>query len=179
MLLLVKELYLHRVKQKIKILDSKAIKQKINRLAWQIYEDNLKEDEIVIVGVAGRGEVLASDLSKIIRQISSIATKLGTIHLDKDSPYECEIKIDLDVSDYTDKVIIVVDDVLNSGKTLMYASTHFLTNSLIKLSTLVLVDRTHNRFPIKADYVGLSLATTLKEYITVVLDGEGQGVYLS
>ena len=120
-----------------------------------------------------------SDLSKIIRQISSIATKLGTIHLDKDNPYECEIKINLDVSDYTDKVIIVVDDVLNSGKTLMYASKHFLTNSLIKLSTLVLVDRTHNRFPIKADYVGLSLATTLKEYITVILDGEEQGVYLS
>ena len=61
----------------------------------------------------------------------------------------------------------------------MYASQHFLTTQLIKLSTVALVDRTHNRFPIKADYVGLSLATTLQEYITVVLDGDGEGVYLS
>jgi pyrimidine operon attenuation protein/uracil phosphoribosyltransferase len=164
---------------KSKILDGKEISQKINRLAWQIYENNSKENKIVIVGVSGRGEVLALELSKVINQISSIKTKLGTIHLDKDNPHQNEITINLDVADYTNKVVVLIDDVLNSGKTLMYASKHFLTTPLSKLSTVVLVDRTHNRFPIKADYVGLSLATTLQEYIRVVLDGKGQGVYLS
>ena len=94
-------------------------------------------------------------------------------------PYESEITINLEVSDYTNKVIILVDDVLNSGKTLMYASKYFLTTPLAKLSTMVLVNRTHNRYPIKADYVGLALATTLQEYITVILHGKDKGVYLS
>jgi pyrimidine operon attenuation protein / uracil phosphoribosyltransferase len=164
---------------KSKILDGKGISQKINRLAWQIYENNSKENEIIIVGISGRGEVLAAELAKVIKQISSIKTKVGTIHLDKDNPYQSEITINLNVADYTNKVVILIDDVLNSGKTLMYASKHFLTTPLIKLSTVVLVDRTHNRFPIKADYVGLSLATTLQEYISVVLDGKEKGVYLS
>ena len=161
------------------ILDSKGIDQKINRLAWQIFEHNSKEKEIVIVGISGRGEILASKLSKVIKQISSLATKVETIHLDKDNPYKTEVAINLDVSDYTKKVVLLIDDVLNSGKTLMYASKYFLTTPLAKLSTVVLVDRTHNSFPIKADYVGLSLATTLQEYVTVILDGKEQGVYLS
>ena len=165
--------------QKIQILDTEEVDRKINRLAWQVYENNSKENEIIIVGISGRGEVLASELSKIIRKISSIKTKLGTISLDKDNPYENEITLNLDIVDYTNKVVVLIDDVLNSGKTLMYASKHFLNTPLIKLSTLVLVDRTHNRFPVKADYVGLSLATTLQEYITVVLDRKTKGVYLS
>ena len=164
---------------KSRILDSKGISQKINRLAWQVYENNLKENDIVIIGISGRGEVLASKISEIINRISSIRTKVGTISLDKDNPYQSKVSLDIDILDYTEKVVVLVDDVLNSGKTLMYASQHFLTTQLIKLSTVVLVDRTHNRFPIKADYVGLSLATTLQEYITVVLDGDGEGVYLS
>ncbi len=165
--------------KKSKILNDKAINQKLIRLAWQVFEDNLNEERIIIVGVLGRGEILASRLSKIISQISSIKPKLGKITLDKDNPFNSEIKVNLDASEYKNEVVILVDDVLNSGKTLMYASNFFLTNSLVKLSTVVLVDRNHNRFPIKADYVGLSLATTLQEYITVVLNGKDQAVYLS
>ena len=179
MILLGKQLYLPSMITKTKILDGKAIDQKINRLAWQVFENNTKEKEIVIIGISGRGEVLATKLSEMIKQISSIKTKAGTIHLDKDNPYKTEVTLNLDVADYTKKVVLLVDDVLNSGKTLMYSSKYFLTTPLAKLSTVVLVDRTHNSFPIKADYVGLSLATTLQEYVTVVLDGKDQGVYLS
>jgi pyrimidine operon attenuation protein/uracil phosphoribosyltransferase len=164
---------------KTKILDSIGISQKINRLAWEVYENNLLEKEIIIVGISGRGEVLATLLSKVLVDISSIKITLGRISLDKDNPYECEIETNLKESDFTNKVVILVDDVLNSGKTLMYAAKYFLTTPLARLATVVLVDRTHNRFPIKADYVGISLATTLKEYINVKLDGEEQGIYLS
>ena len=131
MILLGKHLHLQSMITKSKILDSKGISQKINRLAWQIYENNVKENEIIIVGISGRGEILASELSKVIHQISSIKTKVGTIHLDKDNPYQSEITINLDVADYTNKVIVLVDDVLNSGKTLIYSSKHFLTTPLI------------------------------------------------
>ena len=164
---------------KTKILDSIGISQKIKRLAWEIYENNLQEKEIIFVGVSGRGEVLAKHLSEEFNEISSIRTKIGTISLDKDNPYQKEIVTTLDELEYSNKVVVLIDDVLNSGKTLMYAAKHFLTTPLLKLSTVVLVDRTHNRFPIKADYVGQSIATTLKEYVNVKLDGEEQGIYLS
>ncbi len=163
---------------KSQILDRNGIDQKINRLAWQVYENNVKEDEIVLVGIFGRGEVIAIELFKVLKQISAFKIKLGVITLDKDNPYKEETKINLDLSDYANKVVILIDDVLNSGKTLMYASKHFLNTPLIKLSTVALVDRNHNRFPIRADYVGLSLATTLQEYISVSLDGDSQGIYL-
>ena len=94
---------------KSRILDGKAIGQKINRLAWQIYENNSQEKEIVLVGIFGRGEIIASDLSQVINQISSIKTKIATIHLDKDSPYQTEITINLDLADYTNKVVILID----------------------------------------------------------------------
>jgi len=165
--------------KKSQILNSKAIDHKINRLAWQIYENNLKEKDVVIVGVSGRGEILANLLSEVLNRISSIKIKLGVIHLDKDNPYNSQITTNLKEIDYSNKVVILVDDVLNSGKTLIYASKYFLTTPLVKLSTVVLIERKHNLFPIKANYVGLSLATTLQQYITVSLERDSMGVYLS
>tara|TARA_B100000214_G_scaffold230726_1_gene168197 strand:- start:655 stop:1155 length:501 start_codon:yes stop_codon:yes gene_type:complete len=165
--------------KKSKILDSNSINQKINRLAWQIYENNLKEKEIIMVGVSGRGEILTYYISEVLNQISSIKIKLGTINLDKDNPYNSEITTNLKLVDYSNKVVILVDDVLNSGKTLIYACKYFLTTPLVRLSTVVLIERKHNLYPIKANYVGLSLATTLQQYITVSLERDNKGVYLS
>jgi pyrimidine operon attenuation protein/uracil phosphoribosyltransferase len=164
---------------KIQILNRKEVNQKLKRLAWQVYELNAKQKEIIVVGIASRGLILAKQLAKNIEAISAIKTTIGHIELDKDNPYNKEVSINLTSDDYLDKVVILCDDVLNSGKTLMYAAKHFLTTPLAKLSTVVLVDRNHNRYPIKADYVGLSLATTLQEYVTVSLAGQEQGVYLS
>ena len=123
--------------------------------------------------------VIAVKRANQILTFSAIKTTIGHIELDKDKPYNKEVTINLSSAIYANKVVILCDDVLNSGKTLMYAAKHFLTIPLAKLSTVVLVDRNHNRFPIKADYVGLSLATTLQEYVTVSLAGQEQGVYLS
>ena len=164
---------------KIQILNRKEVDQKLKRLAWQVYEHNAKQKEIIVVGIANRGLTLAKQLAKNIESISKIKTTIGHLELDKDNPYNKEVSINLTSDDYLDKVVILCDDVLNSGKTLMYAAKHFLTTPLAKLSTVVLVDRNHNRYPIKADYVGLSLATTLQEYVTVSLAGQEQGVYLS
>ena len=102
----------------------------------------------------------------------------ATISLNKDNPYNSNITCSLSSEEIEEKVVILVDDVLNSGKTLMYAASEFLSVPLVKLSTLVLINRNHNRYPIKADFEGMSLSTTLQEHINVIF-GEEEGVYLS
>ena len=164
---------------KTKILDKTSVNHKLKRLAWEIYEHNASEKEIIFVGISTRGLEIAKRLSKHIYSISKIRVILGKLNLDKKNPYNKDVKLDLKYKDYKDKVVILCDDVLNSGKTLMYSAKPFLNVPLLKLSVVVLVDRNHNRYPIKADYVGLSLATTLQEYVSVDLGGENEGAYLS
>ena len=164
---------------KSKILNRDAINKKIIRLSWEIYENNINKKELFIVGVKGRGGLLSKELCKELNKISKIKINTGTISINKDDPKNDKITSDFNIKDCENSIVILVDDVLNSGRTLMYASSFFLHISVHKLSILVLVNRTHTRYPVKADYVGLSLATTLKEYINVVLAGDEQGVYLN
>jgi pyrimidine operon attenuation protein/uracil phosphoribosyltransferase len=161
----------------IKILSRKQISQKILRLSWEIYENNFDEKELVIVGVGEKGFLLAEELSNNLSKISAISPLLT--RLDINSNKSSDKSTVLSEKNYKNKVIILVDDVLYSGKTLMYACKNFLNTSVKKMSVLVLIDRNHNSYPIKADYVGVSLSTTLKEYIKVILLGKNQGVYLS
>ncbi len=163
--------------EKTLVLNKRQLAQKIDRLAWQIYEQNYKEKEIIIAGIANRGVLIAKRIAEKLAKISTVKLTLATIKLDKENPYN-DIEVDINEKEYKDKVLILVDDVLNSGKTLMYGAKYFLSVPLKKLSTIVLVDRNHNRFPIKADFVGLSLSTTLKEHISVELE-KNEGVYLS
>ena len=163
--------------EKTLVLNKRQLAQKIDRLAWQIYEQNYKEKEIIIAGIANRGVLIAKRIAEKLAEISTVKLTLATIKLDKENPYN-NIEVDINEKEYKDKVLILVDDVLNSGKTLMYGAKHFLSVPLKKLSTIVLVDRNHNRFPVKADFVGLSLSTTLKEHISVELE-KNEGVYLS
>ena len=164
---------------KSKILNIHEINQKLKRLAWQVYEKNSAEKEIIVVGISERGSILAKLLASNFNEISNIKTKISQMELDKDNPYNKNVSLKLEEKEYINKVVILVDDVLNSGKTLIYAAKHFLTTRITSLSIMVLIDRNHNRYPIKADYIGLSLATTLQEYVNVDLKGDNKGVYLS
>jgi pyrimidine operon attenuation protein / uracil phosphoribosyltransferase len=162
------------------ILNSKQIEQKINRIAYEIYENNYDEKSIVIAGIARNGFLLAKRISDVLQNISQIKIQLIDIKLNKENPFENNIKLELSEKDLKNKVIILVDDVLNSGKTLMFGTKLFLNSPVKRLTTAVLVDRGHNRYPIKADVVGLSLSTTLQEHITVELNKKGkETVYLS
>ena len=160
------------------VLNKQQLQQKLDRLAWQIYEQNYKEKDIIIAGIANRGVLISKKIAKKLTEISAIKVKLATIKVDKDNPFYKDIEVDISEKEYKNKVLILVDDVLNSGKTLMYGAKYFLSVPLKRLSTIVLVDRNHNRFPIKADFVGISLSTTLKEHISVELE-KNAGVYLS
>ncbi len=162
------------------ILNSKQIQQKINRIAYEIYENNYDEKEIIIAGIAGNGYFLAKRIVEVLKNISLLETKLIEIVVDKKNPISTETNIVLNNNELQNKVIILVDDVLNSGRTLIFGAKPFLTTPVKRLTTVVLVDRGHNRYPIKADFVGLSLSTTLQEHITVEINKKGKEiVYLS
>lgn len=164
---------------KVKILDTTQIRQKINRLAFQVFENNFEEKELLIVGIAGNGYKVASLLADKLSEISKKKIKLGKITVDKEKPWEGEPAVDFSEKDFTNKTIILVDDVLNSGKTLMYAVKLFLDKPVRKINTVILVDRSHTRFPVKADYVGLTLSTTLQERIEADFSSKNkEAVYL-
>ena len=162
------------------ILNSKQIQQKINRIAYEIYENNYDEKEIIVAGIASNGYVLAKHITSVLQKISPLKTKLIEIVINKKNPLASEIKIILTDKELQNKVIILVDDVLDSGRTLIFGAKPFLAIPIKRLTTAVLVDRGHNRYPIKADFVGLSLSTTLQEHVTVEIDKKGkEAVYLS
>jgi pyrimidine operon attenuation protein/uracil phosphoribosyltransferase len=152
---------------KLKILDTRQIQQKLNRLAFEVYENNFEEKELLVVGIEGNGYKVAKEIALRLEQISKKKISLGQIKIDKDEPWNAAAKTDFKPKDFTNKTVILVDDVLNSGKTLIYAVKLFLDQPVKKLNTLVLVDRSHSRFPVKADFVGLTLSTTLHETILV------------
>ncbi|MGY4386674.1 pyrimidine operon attenuation protein/uracil phosphoribosyltransferase [Pedobacter sp. UYP24] len=162
------------------ILDKKQIQQKINRIAYQILEDNLNEKEIVLAGIWDRGYKLALRLQKILSEISDIKILMLRVDLDRLNS-KLVAKTDLDESHWKNKVIILVDDVLNSGKTLAYGLGVFINTPHKKIRTVVLIDRSHKIFPIATDFVGMQLATILKEHVDVIMDAEGEDdrVYLS
>ncbi len=165
--------------KKVEILNTDQIQQKLNRLAYEIYEHTLEEKEIFIAGIEGNGYTVAKKLVTLLKKISGQEIVLGKITVDKKNPLAALPKTDLNEKDYRNKVVIVVDDVLNSGKTLIYGVQLFLNQPVKKLHTVVLVDRSHTRYPIKADFVGLSLSTTLQEHIVADLSHSGkETVYL-
>lgn len=151
--------------ERVRILDTSEIDKKLNRLAYQVYENNFFEKELLVVGIDGNGYKVASHLCDRLKRISPLKIKLGNIRLDKDEPWKGVPVTDFSEKDYVNKTVILVDDVLNSGKTLMYAVRLFLEKPVKKINTVILVDRSHTRFPVKADFVGLTLSTTLQERI--------------
>ena len=148
-------------------------------MAYQVYETNFKEKELLIVGIEGNGYKLTERIVDILKSICTIKIKIGKIKIDKKNPWLAEPEIDFTEKDYENKSVILVDDVLNSGKALMYGVKLFLNKPVKQLNTLVLVDRSHTRFPVKADFVGLSLSTTLQERIETDFSKKGkEAVYL-
>ncbi|MEQ8909435.1 MAG: phosphoribosyltransferase family protein [Vicingaceae bacterium] len=165
---------------KTQILDHKKIIQKVNRIAYQIYEDHYDQKEIILAGIAKNGFVFAEVLANKIEEISAIKVQLIELQIDKKNPIEGKAELKITEKEIKNKSIILVDDVLNSGRTLIYGMQVFLKAPIKRLSVAVLANRSHKRFPVNANYVGISLATTLKEHIEVDLDNpKAYAAYLS
>lgn len=154
------------------------INQKIKRIAYQIYETNVNESSIVLAGIASSGFCLAERLKNELENISSIKVELCEVKMDKKNPLNGEISTSLSAENYTNKSLVLIDDVLSSGTTLIYGVRHFLSVPLKQFKTAVLVDRSHKKYPVKADFKGVSLSTSLHEHVEVVLDGKNDQVIL-
>lgn len=164
-------------KNKNYILDAKTAEKKLRRMAYQVLENNGDEESIILAGIKESGSVVARNMQKMLSEISPIKTELLTVALDKKNPGKISIDTEMD---FNGKVIIIIDDVSNSGRTLLYALKPFLDYLPKKIQTLVLVERSHNTFPVHSDYVGLSIATTMQEHIYVEVDDEKiSGAYLA
>ena len=161
------------------ILNNEQVYQKINRISYQIFEDNYTEKEIVVVGIAKKGYLFATKIADQLKSISNSKITLAKLTINKDSPIDNEGELDISPEEFNDKVIILVDDVLNSGKALIYGVRYLLNFPIKKMSTVVLVDRNHKRYPIGTHYVGLSLSTTLQNHISVEFKGANISAYLS
>jgi pyrimidine operon attenuation protein / uracil phosphoribosyltransferase len=158
------------------ILDKEVAAKKLRRMAYEILENNIDEPKIILAGIRENGCVVAKSIQKILSEICSIKTELISINLNKREPKEIDLSEKLD---FDDQVVVVIDDVASSGKTMLYAIKPFLQYHPKKIQTLALVGRTRKSFPIKTDYVGISIATTLQEQIYVEVDGdEVTGAYL-
>lgn len=160
------------------ILNNTEIEHKIKRIAYQIYETFVDEDTIVIAGIAKNGYVFAEKIAQALTVISGIKITLCEVYIDKLNP-NSPITTSIPKSDYENKGLILVDDVLNSGTTLVYGVKHFLEVPLKKFKTAVLVDRNHKKYPVKADFKGISLSTSLQEHVQVVFEKESSYAYLN
>ncbi|OFZ64446.1 MAG: hypothetical protein A3D92_14555 [Bacteroidetes bacterium RIFCSPHIGHO2_02_FULL_44_7] len=160
------------------ILTDTQISQKINRLGHQLLEDCFEQSEIFIGGIVGNGVELANRLAEIIQANSDVKVHLFEIQINKSEPWSEPITLSMDRRSLKNGYIVLVDDVLNSGKTMQYALTKILDFPTRAIKTVALVDRKHRRFPIKADFVGLSLSTTLKDRVEVQFTKSEQKAYL-
>lgn len=152
------------------ILNKQQIEYKIRRIAYQIYETFADETEVVLAGIASNGYVFAKMIAAELESISDLKIILCEVTINKQQPLE-PVRTSLTVAEYTNKSLVLIDDVLNSGTTLIYGVKHFLDVPLKKFKTAVLVDRNHKQYPVKADFKGLSLSTSMKEHIQVSLEG--------
>ena len=159
------------------ILNHQEIAFKIKRIAYQIYETFIDENEIVIAGIHGNGSIFARKIAAVLQSISPLEVIFCDVMIDKKNP-QAAITTSIDKSDYEGKGLVLVDDVLNSGTVLIYGVRHFLDVPLTKFKTAVLVDRNHKKYPIKADFKGISLSTSLREHVQVVFDEKGDYAYL-
>ena len=161
-----------------RILTHQQIQHIIRRIAYQIYEVNVNEKEIIVAGIEGGGVLFAKKIAKVLEKITEADIVFCKINMDKQNPLKSGVQASLPESGYKNKSVVLVDDVLNSGTTLIYGVHYFLKTPIKQLRTAVLVNRNHKKYPIKADYKGISLSTSLNEHIKVEFKSKDDAVYL-
>ena len=165
------------MEQNRNILNKEVAEQKLHRLALEIAESLSGDDApLILIGIRNSGMAVAEKICTFLRPYINVPLDILSVSFDKHVPAEIVLSKEMD---FNDKNIIIIDDVCNSGKTLLYACKPLLNYYPRRIQTLVLIERMHKLFPIKPDYVGLSLATTMQDHIHVqVREGEITGAYI-
>jgi pyrimidine operon attenuation protein/uracil phosphoribosyltransferase len=161
------------------ILSHDQIQFKTKRIAYQIYEANVDEKQIIIAGIDGGGIKFAKKIIAVLRKITNAEITLCKVMMDKRNPLKSGVSTSISENDFKNKSIVLVDDVLNSGTTLIYGVHHFLRTPLKQLKTAVLLNRNHKKYPVKAYYKGISLSTSLQEHVNVLFESKNDRVFLN
>ncbi|MGB0897370.1 MAG: phosphoribosyltransferase family protein [Flavobacteriaceae bacterium] len=153
------------------ILTNTQINHKIRRIALQILESNVDESKIILAGISKNGFLIAEKLKLIIANYSDVNVVLCEVFINKKSPLN-NVDTSIPKEEYTDTSVVLIDDVLHSGATLIYGVKHFLNAPLKQLKTAVLINRNHKKFPVKADFKGLSLSTSIHEHVEIIFNND-------
>lgn len=148
------------------ILSEEDIDIKIKRISLQILEACIDDESIVVAGIEKNGFIMAESILKNLNKLSEQSIILAKVKINKKNPLN-SVEVSLTPTEYKNKSVILIDDVLNTGSTLMFAAKHFLDVPLKQFKTAVLVDRNHKKYPIKVDFKGISLSTSLNESVNV------------
>ena len=152
------------------ILNKESADKKLRRMALEVAERNYENDSLILIGIKENGIYIAYKIAAYLKEVFKGNIQVIDLWLDKKDPGEIKLSENID---FNDKTIILIDDVANSGRTMLYALKPLLLQKPRQVETLALVERTHKKFPIAVDYVGLSISTTLQENIVVeVKEGE-------
>lgn len=158
------------------VLQHSQIKARITRIAWQIFEEYQNQEQVIIAGIANSGYALASLIYEEYTAIADVPAELIKVSLHKENPLEHPVEVYPADFCLEHKNVVLVDDVLHSGKTLIYGVKYLLEQNIHALTTAVLVDRNHKRYPVKVDFKGLSLSTSLKDHVKVHIQQEPYSV---
>ena len=154
------------------VLTGETADKKLRRMALQVAEQNCDADKLILIGIKDNGLVIAHKIRAYLQGVFSGQVSVVELALNKKKP----MLVNLDPAmDFNGKSILLIDDVANSGKTMLYALKPLLETYPKKIQTLVLVERTHKSFPIAVDYVGISISTALDEHITVEVNNSEVG----
>lgn len=165
------------MEQRNQIMTAEVANKKLRRMALQVVEDNYTETQLILIGIKASGSVIAAKIGQYIKEVFTGEVVILELSMDKKHPLNISLNSDMDLND---KTIVLIDDVANSGRTMLYALKPLLNQLPKKVQTLALVERTHKSFPVDVDYVGFSVSTTLDEHILVeVADGEVTGAWLT
>ncbi|MGM0479782.1 MAG: phosphoribosyltransferase family protein [Bacteroidota bacterium] len=155
---------------KTTVLNARQIEQKLDRIAYEILENNFDSPTICFIGIQGNGDKIAEELARRMQEISDIAVNTSSIHVDKTNPLGEAITLSTSIEDMSHQTLVLVDDVINSGRTMQYALRKLLEIPTERIKTVALVDRKHRKYPIRVDYVGLTLSTTLQDRVEVTFE---------
>ena len=155
------------------ILNKETADKKLRRMALEVAERNFDNDFLVLIGIRENGIHIARKIAAYLQPVFTGKIQVVELWLDKKNPGEIKLSEDIN---FNDKSILLIDDVANSGRTMLYALKPLLQHKPKQIETLALVERTHKKFPIAVYYIGLSISTSLQEHIIVdVENGEIAG----
>ena len=149
------------------ILNDNQVRQKLKRMAYEIVENNFNEKEIILAGIWLQGYKVAELIKNELDKIAQFSIVLLKIELDKELPTQSEIRLDKTIDIVENKVVIIIDDVLNTGRTMAYSLKPFLNLKVKKIETASLVNRSHTAFPLSSTYTGYELSTTINNHVLV------------